>query len=46
MITFDFSHFTNQSWFPGHMLKASRQIQEKLKLVDLALVLVRVLRWR
>ncbi|MCM8539794.1 MAG: ribosome biogenesis GTPase YlqF [Lentisphaeraceae bacterium] len=39
MITFDFSHFTNQSWFPGHMLKASRQIQEKLKLVDLALVL-------
>lgn len=39
MITFDFSHFNNQSWFPGHMLKASRQIQEKLKLVDLALIL-------
>ena len=39
MISFDFSHFNNQSWFPGHMLKASRQIQEKLKLVDLALVL-------
>lgn len=36
---FDFSHFRNQSWFPGHMLKASRQIKEKLKLVDLALFL-------
>lgn len=39
MISFDFSHFHNQSWFPGHMLKASRQIQEKLKMVDLALLL-------
>jgi ribosome biogenesis GTPase A len=37
---FDFSHFNNQTWFPGHMLKASRQIKEKLKLVDLALILV------
>ena len=39
MISFDFSHFNNQSWFPGHMLKASRQIKEKLKLVDVALIM-------
>ena len=37
---FDFTHFNNQTWYPGHMLKASRQIKEKLKLVDLALLLV------
>ena len=36
---FDFSHFKNQTWFPGHMLKASREIKNKLKLVDLALLL-------
>ena len=39
MISFDFSHFNNQSWFPGHMLKASRQIKEKLKLVDIAIIM-------
>ena len=40
MITFDFSHYYSKSWYPGHMLKASRQIKEKLKLVDLALILL------
>lgn len=40
MITFDFSHYHSKSWYPGHMLKASRQIKEKLKLVDLALILL------
>ncbi len=36
---FDFSYLKNQTWFPGHMLKASRELKEKLSLVDLALVL-------
>lgn len=27
-------------WFPGHMTRAKRQIQEKLKLIDLAIELV------
>ena len=40
MITFDFSHYYSKSWYPGHMIKASRQIKEKLKLVDLALILL------
>lgn len=40
MITFDFSRYHSKSWYPGHMLKASRQIKEKLKLVDLALILL------
>ncbi|MCM8537114.1 MAG: ribosome biogenesis GTPase YlqF [Lentisphaeraceae bacterium] len=40
MISFDFRHYHSKSWYPGHMLKASRQIKEKLKLVDLALILV------
>ena len=36
---FDFTHFHSKHWFPGHMLKASRQIKDKLKLVDLAIIL-------
>ncbi|MCH2206599.1 MAG: hypothetical protein MK132_12095 [Lentisphaerales bacterium] len=40
MINFDFTHYHSKSWYPGHMLKASRQIKEKLKLVDLALLLL------
>lgn len=27
-------------WFPGHMVKAKRQIEEKLKLIDIVFVLV------
>src|SRR5690625_4575199 len=30
----------NIQWFPGHMAKARREIEEKLKLVDLVLELV------
>lgn len=30
----------NIQWFPGHMAKARREIEEKLKVVDIALVLV------
>src|SRR5690625_7738590 len=30
----------NIQWFPGHMAKARREIEEKLKLVDLILELV------
>jgi ribosome biogenesis GTPase A len=40
MITFDFRHFVSKSWYPGHMAKASRQIKEKLSLVDLVLVIL------
>ncbi|NQZ57424.1 MAG: ribosome biogenesis GTPase YlqF [Lentisphaeraceae bacterium] len=36
---FDFTHFHSQTWFPGHMVKASRQIKDKLKLVDLIVLL-------
>ena len=35
-----FQPLSQPNLFPGHMLKASRQIKEKLKLVDLALLLV------
>ncbi len=27
-------------WFPGHMTRARRQIQEKLKLIDIAIELL------
>ena len=30
----------NINWFPGHMAKAQRQIEEKLKLVDIVLELI------
>ena len=30
----------NIQWFPGHMAKARREIEEKLRVVDIALVLV------
>jgi ribosome biogenesis GTPase A len=40
MITFDFAHYKSKNWYPGHMVKASRQIKEKLKLVDLVLILL------
>ena len=30
----------NIQWFPGHMAKARREIEEKLKVVDIALVLL------
>lgn len=31
---------TNINWFPGHMAKARREIEQMLKVVDIALVLV------
>ena len=30
----------NIQWFPGHMAKAQREIEEKIKLVDIVLELV------
>ena len=30
----------NIQWFPGHMAKARREIEEKLRVVDIAIVLV------
>jgi ribosome biogenesis GTPase A len=32
-------HRINIQWFPGHMTKAKREMEEKLKLVDLVLEL-------
>ena len=31
----------NYQWYPGHMTKARRQMQEDLKLIDLMIELVR-----
>lgn len=31
----------NYQWYPGHMTKARRQMQEDLKLIDLEIELVR-----
>ena len=39
MTTFNFSHYRNKHWYPGHMLKAIKQITEKLSLVDIAIIL-------
>lgn len=36
----DFSRFQKVSWFPGHMLKAERELREKLKQVDIVIQLV------
>lgn len=36
----DFSEYALSGWFPGHMHKARRQLQEALKLIDLAVELV------
>lgn len=36
----DFDQLPVTGWFPGHMLKAGRQIKEKLKLVDLVVELL------
>jgi ribosome biogenesis GTPase A len=36
----DFSEYALSGWFPGHMLKARKQLQEALKLIDLAVELV------
>jgi len=40
MFTDDFQKLKLTGWFPGHMLKAGRQMQEALKLVDLVIELV------
>ena len=39
-MTFDFNHLPMTGWYPGHMLKAGRQMQTALKLVDLVIELV------
>ena len=39
MLEFDFSFVKGVGWYPGHMLKATRDIKKKLKLVDLVLIL-------
>lgn len=36
----DFSQYPLTGWYPGHMLKAGRQMQEALKLVDLVVELI------
>ena len=33
-------HMTNVQWFPGHMAKTKRMIQEQIKLVDVVIELV------
>ena len=35
----DFAQSININWFPGHMTKAKREMQEKLKLVDMVIEL-------
>ncbi|HAR66298.1 MAG TPA: hypothetical protein DCR55_08825 [Lentisphaeria bacterium] len=35
----DFDRIPMQSWYPGHMRKAERQIDERLALVDVVLEL-------
>ncbi len=34
MLTIDFNRLNLTGWYPGHMLKAGRDMQERLKLVD------------
>lgn len=36
----DFSKYPLTGWYPGHMLKAGRQMQDALKLVDLVVELI------
>ena len=36
----DDKNLINIQWFPGHMAKARREIEEKLRVVDIAFVLV------
>ena len=36
----NFERFNKITWYPGHMLKAQRQLKEKLKLIDLAVEVV------
>jgi ribosome biogenesis GTPase A len=36
----DFSQYPLSGWYPGHMLKAGRQMQDALKLVDLVVELI------
>ncbi|MCJ8328592.1 MAG: ribosome biogenesis GTPase YlqF [Lentisphaeria bacterium] len=35
----DFEAYHKISWYPGHMLKAERELKEKLKLIDIAVIL-------
>ncbi len=39
MLDFDFSFVKGVGWYPGHMLKATRDIRKQLKLVDVVLIL-------
>ncbi len=36
----DFSRLSPMSWYPGHMRKAERELQDRLKLIDLVLEIV------
>ena len=36
----DFNQLPMTGWYPGHMLKAGRAMQESLKLIDLDVVLL------
>jgi ribosome biogenesis GTPase A len=36
----DFKHLTPVSWYPGHMLKAEREIRERLGMVDVVIELL------
>ena len=36
----DFSQYPLTGWFPGHMLKAGKAMQDALKLVDLVVELI------
>lgn len=40
MIRKDFTHMATIQWFPGHMSKARRQVQENIKHVDFVTILV------
>jgi len=39
VINFDFSFVKGVGWYPGHMLKATRDIRKQLKLVDVVMIL-------
>ena len=40
MISIDFEQYPLTGWYPGHMLKAEKAMQEALKLVDLVVELI------
>ena len=38
--TLDLEAVSRVSWYPGHMLKAQREIGDKLKLIDVVVIVV------